>query len=195
MYKNIFKPILDRLLAFVIFIILLPIFFLICILLLVTQRKSPFFLQKRHGLNAKKFVIIKFRTLINDHKIFKQTTEHSEDVTRIGKFLRSTHLDEIPQLLNIIKGDMSFIGPRPHFPDHDIDIAKKVPEFLTRYKVKPGFTGLAQVSNNRGAIKDDIHARERLFYDIKYIEDITFFLDLKIFFKSAQILFLSLIKS
>lgn len=194
MYKNIFKPILDRLLAFIIFIILLPIFFLICILLFVTQRKSPFFLQKRHGLNAKKFVIIKFRTLINDHKIFKQTTEHSEDVTRIGKFLRSTHLDEIPQLLNIIKGDMSFIGPRPHFPDHDIDIAKKVPGFLTRYKVKPGFTGLAQVSNNRGAIKDDIHARERLFYDIKYIEEITFFLDLKIFFKSAQILLLSLIK-
>ena len=188
MYKNNIKPIIDKVLAIIIFIGFFPIFIFICCILMIEQKKSPFFVQERHGFKKKPFKMIKFRTLKEDHKVFRQTTSTSDDVTYIGRFLRATHLDEIPQLLNIILGHMSFIGPRPHFPEHDRDIVKRVPNFLERYNVKPGFTGLAQVSNNRGAIKNHEHAIERLKYDTQYIKDCSLSLDIVIFFKSLNIL-------
>ena len=112
-----------------------------------------------------------------------------------GKILRTTHLDEIPQLLNIINGTMSFVGPRPHFPDHDDELIKVNPNYMSRYKVKPGFTGLAQVNHNRGRIENDLQAEERLKYDLIYIEKCSFILDLKITIKSVCIFFSSLFKN
>ena len=174
MYRNIFKPLLDKILALIIFLILSPIFLFNLIVLVVLYRSFPFFIQERPGLNGKIFKIIKFKTM-NDIKFENEGPLSDEErISKFGWFLRKTSLDEIPQLLNILKGDMSLVGPRPLLPKYlDLYTQKQ----KKRHNIKPGITGWAQI-NGRNLLDWD----KKIEYDIWYTENISFYLDVKIFF-------------
>lgn len=174
MYKNSIKPILDFLLAVIGFIILLPVFLFVTILLFFANQGKPFFFQNRPGKNCKVFRIIKFKTM-NDKKDTSGKLLHdSERLTAVGNFVRKTSLDEIPQLLNVIKGDMSLIGPRPLLTDY----VHLYNDFQNqRHNVKPGITGWAQV-NGRNAISWD----KKFELDVYYVNHLSLWLDVKIIF-------------
>lgn len=178
MYSKIVKPILDFLLALIGFIILLPVFLLVTILLFFANQGQPFFIQRRPGKNCKVFSIIKFKTM-NDKKDASGKLLHdSVRLTAIGKFVRKTSLDEIPQLLNVIKGDMSIIGPRPLLTDY----VHLYNDFQNqRHNVKPGITGWAQV-NGRNAISWD----KKFELDVYYVKNISICLDVKILFLTVK---------
>lgn len=178
MYKNSIKPILDFLLAVLGFIILSPVFILVTILLFFANQGKPFFIQRRPGKNCKVFSIIKFKTMNDKKDAFGKLLHDSERLTAVGKFVRKTSLDEIPQLLNVIKGDMSIIGPRPLLTDY----VHLYNEFQSqRHKVKPGITGWAQV-NGRNAISWD----KKFELDVFYVNNISFWLDVKILFLTIK---------
>lgn len=178
MYSKIVKPILDFFLAVIGFIILSPVFLLVTILLFFANQGKPFFIQSRPGKNCKVFSIIKFKTM-NDKKDASGNLLHdSERLTAVGKLVRKTSLDEIPQLLNVIKGDMSIIGPRPLLTDY----VHLYNEFQNqRHNVKPGITGWAQV-NGRNAISWD----KKFELDVFYVNNISFWLDIKILFLTVK---------
>ncbi|MGN6601912.1 MAG: sugar transferase [Ginsengibacter sp.] len=183
MYKSAIKPFIDFIIAIAGFIILLPVFLLVVVLLLIANNGKPFFFQLRPGLHGKIFRVIKFKTM-NDRKDKNENLLPDEKrLTIIGKFIRKTSLDEIPQLLNVIKGDMSLIGPRPllveYLPLYD-DLQKR------RHEVKPGITGWAQV-NGRNAIS----WQQKFEYDVWYVDHISFMLDLKIIFLTIKKVFKS----
>jgi lipopolysaccharide/colanic/teichoic acid biosynthesis glycosyltransferase len=172
MYSKIVKPILDFLLAVIAFIILLPVFLLVTILLFIANQGKPFFIQRRPGKNCKVFSIIKFKTMNDKKDTNGNLLSDAERLTAVGKFVRKTSLDEIPQLLNVIKGDMSLVGPRPLLTDY-VQLYNKFQN--QRHNVKPGITGWAQV-NGRNAISWD----KKFELDVFYIHNISFLLDLKI---------------
>jgi lipopolysaccharide/colanic/teichoic acid biosynthesis glycosyltransferase len=178
MYKNIVKPILDFILALVGFILLLPVFLCITILLFFANQGKPFFIQKRPGKNCKVFSIIKFKTMNDKKDALGKLLHDSERLTPVGKFVRKTSLDEIPQLLNVIKGDMSIIGPRPLLTDY---VHLYSPFQNRRHEVKPGITGWAQI-NGRNAISWD----KKFELDVFYVDNISFWFDLKILFLTIK---------
>ena len=181
-YKNFLKRIFDLFLASVAFLLLLPVFIVVSILMFTATLSNPFFLQKRPGKNEKIFSIIKFKTM-NDKRDKKgKLLPDSMRLTKIGKFIRNTSLDEIPQLINVIKGDMSLIGPRPLLPEY---LALYNNFQKQRHNVKPGITGYAQV-NGRNAIDWN----KKFEYDIYYVDNIGFVLDCKIFLKTLNKVFL-----
>ncbi len=178
MYKNIVKPILDFILALIGFILLLPVFLCITILLFFANQGKPFFIQRRPGFNGDIFSIIKFKTM-NDRKDKKgNLLSDAERLTAVGRFVRKTSLDEIPQLLNVLKGDMSLVGPRPLLTQY---MHLYSPYQNRRHEVKPGITGWAQI-NGRNAI--DWETKFEL--DVFYVEHISFGLDLKILLKTVK---------
>jgi lipopolysaccharide/colanic/teichoic acid biosynthesis glycosyltransferase len=172
MYKTYFKRILDFTAALIGFILLSPIFMLVMIGLFFANQGKPFFFQTRPGRNEHLFNIIKFKTMNDKKDPSGQLLPDSERLTKIGAFVRKTSLDEIPQLLNVIKGDMSLIGPRPllvqYLPLYN-DIQKK------RHNIRPGITGWAQI-NGRNAISWN----QKFEYDVWYVQHCSFLLDLKI---------------
>lgn len=178
MYQHFFKRIIDFTAALGGFILLLPLFVMITIFLFLANDGKPFFFQRRPGKNGKVFSIIKFKTM-NDRKDAEGKLLSDEiRLTAVGKFVRKTSLDEIPQLLNVIKGDMSLIGPRPLLTDY----LHLYNEFQNRrHEIKPGITGWAQV-NGRNAISWD----KKFEYDVWYVDHISFGLDCKIIFKTIQ---------
>lgn len=183
MYAVFFKRILDFILSLLGFILLSPVFLIVWILLLFANEGKPFFLQPRPGKKERIFNIIKFKTM-NDKKDSNGNLLPDEKrLTAIGKFVRKTSLDEIPQLLNVIKGDMSLIGPRPL-------LVQYLPLYNTRQKirheVRPGITGWAQV-NGRNAISWE----KKFEYDVWYVDHLSFLLDLKIIFKTIKKVFVS----
>lgn len=183
MYKKYFKRILDLFLSCIGFLVLLPIFLTTALLLSIANKGNPFFLQKRPGLNEKIFRIIKFKTM-NDRKDANGNLLPDEvRLTKIGSFVRKTSLDEITQLINVIIGDMSLIGPRPLLPDY---LPLYSTEQKKRHLVKPGITGWAQV-NGRNAISWE----QKFNYDIFYVDNLSFFLDLKILFLTIKKVFKS----
>ncbi|MGC6430413.1 MAG: sugar transferase, partial [Jejuia sp.] len=143
--------------------------------------------HKRNGINYKEFTCYKFRSLKITKEI-KGTYVKKEDerVTRIGKFLRRTSIDELPQFINVLKGDMSVVGPRPHMLSYTEAYSKKIDKynFIYRHNVKPGITGLAQIKGYRGEIQNDKDIVNRIKYDIFYIENWSFLLDIKIMFQT-----------
>jgi sugar O-acyltransferase (sialic acid O-acetyltransferase NeuD family) len=178
MYKKSIKPILDFVLALVGLIVLSPLFLCITLLLFCANQGKPFFIQKRPGFHAKIFSIIKFKTM-NDKKDGKgNLLSDAERLTAVGKFVRKTSLDEIPQLLNVLKGDMSLVGPRPLLTQY---MHLYSPYQNRRHEVKPGITGWAQV-NGRNAI--DWETKFEL--DVFYVENISFLLDVKILLKTIK---------
>lgn len=183
LYKNFFKPFLDFIISLTAFIILSPLFILVILMLFIVNRGSPFFIQMRPGKNQKGFRLIKFKTMNDKKDVEGNILPDSERLTPVGKFIRKTSLDEIPQLLNVIKGDMSLIGPRPllveYLPLYD-DFQKR------RHDVKPGITGWAQI-NGRNAISWE----QKFEYDVWYVGNLSFFLDAKIFFKTIKKVFIS----
>ncbi len=177
---RIFKLIFDVPIAFIAIIILLPVYIILILIIILDSKGTPFFLQERIGLFGKNFKIIKFRTMvINAENIGdKMRIEGQDDprITKIGRFLRKTSLDELPQLFNILKGDMAIIGPRPTLTYHPYEKAENFPEWAKlRFLIRPGVTGLAQVTVRNAVPWDD-----RMKYDIEYIENMRILTDLKI---------------
>lgn len=174
MYKNLIKPFLDIFISFLVFIIASPVFIFCTILLFFANDGKPFFVQSRPGKHGKIFKLIKFKTM-NDKKDGNgNLLPDAERLTGIGRIVRKTSLDELPQLLNVINGDMSLIGPRPLLPEY---LPLYNDEQKKRHDVKPGITGWAQV-NGRNAISWD----KKFAYDLWYVNHISFSLDMKILF-------------
>ncbi|WP_024769799.1 exopolysaccharide biosynthesis polyprenyl glycosylphosphotransferase [Aquimarina macrocephali] len=171
------------------FDILLSLFVLIGILswltpliafLIQLESKGPvFFKQRRNGLDYREFYCYKYRSM-KPSTSANQATKGDARVTRVGKFIRRTSIDELPQFLNVLKGDMSVVGPRPHMVKHNEEFAKRVDKFMVRHFVKPGITGLAQVSGFRGEIETNKDIVNRVKYDIFYVENWSLLLDIKI---------------
>lgn len=181
MYNNILKRLIDLLIALLVFIILFPIFIFIVIGLFFVNSGKPFFLQERPGLHGRIFKIIKFKTMTDQRDKNGKLLPDAKRLTKIGSFVRKTSLDEIPQLLNVIKGDMSLVGPRPLLPQYlplYNDFQKR------RHEVRPGITGWAQV-NGRNAIS----WYQKFAYDVWYVDHISFALDMKIFFMTIKKVF------
>lgn len=172
MYRKLLKPVLDFILALIGFVILCPVFICVTISLYFANKGKPFFFQLRPGKDGKIFKIIKFKTMNDKKDAHGNLLPDAERLTPVGAFIRKTSLDEIPQLLNVIKGDMSLIGPRPLLPSYlplYNDFQRR------RNEVKPGITGWAQV-NGRNAI-----SWERKFeLDVWYVDHMSFLLDLRI---------------
>ncbi|MCW0478041.1 sugar transferase [Riemerella anatipestifer] len=183
MYKNFFKRILDFSLALIGFIILFPVFIIVMILLTISNEGKPFFFQKRPGLNERIFSIIKFKTMNDKKDAQGNLLSDAERLTVVGKFVRKTSLDEIPQLLNVIKGDMSLIGPRPLLPQY---LPLYNEEQKKRHNVRPGITGWAQV-NGRNAIS----WQQKFEYDAWYVHNLSLSLDIKILFLTVKKVFVS----
>ncbi|WP_052911779.1 sugar transferase [Riemerella anatipestifer] len=183
MYKNFFKRAIDFSLALFGFVILLPIFIIVMVLLAIANQGKPFFFQKRPGLNEQIFSIIKFKTMNDKKDAQGNLLSDAERLTKVGQFVRKTSLDEIPQLLNVIKGDMSLIGPRPlllqYLPLYNEEQRK-------RHNVRPGITGWAQV-NGRNAIS----WQQKFEYDVWYVHNLSLSLDIKILFLTVKKVFVS----
>ncbi|WP_338409722.1 sugar transferase [uncultured Flavobacterium sp.] len=183
MYCRFFKPVIDILIASISLIIMSPLFIVVTFALYFANQGKPFFLQLRPGKKEKLFKIIKFKTMNDKKDEAGNLLPDAERLTKIGSFVRKTSLDEIPQLLNVLKGDMSLIGPRPLLPEYlplYNDFQKK------RHHVKPGITGWAQV-NGRNAISWE----QKFEFDVWYVTNYSFFLDLKIVFLTIKKVFLS----
>ena len=188
MYAKYIKRFLDLVLSLMALIILMPLMIVIAILIKIDSKGPVFFLQERLGKNGKIFKIIKFRTMIvNAENIgdgLKIKSESDNRITRVGKIIRKTSLDELPQLVNVIKGDMSIVGPRPPVTYHPYKYEKYSEEQRERFNVRPEITGLAQVKVRNSASWD-----ERINIDIKYIKEITFINDLKIIVRTVKKVF------
>jgi putative colanic acid biosynthesis UDP-glucose lipid carrier transferase len=156
-------------------------------LIIKFESKGPiFFKQKRNGLDYKEFYCYKFRSMKpNPEAHLHQIRKGDPRVTRIGKFIRKTSIDELPQFINVLKGDMSVVGPRPHMVSHTHMYAEKIDKFMVRHFIKPGITGLAQVSGFRGEVEDDNFITNRVKYDIFYLENWSILMDLRIVFKTV----------
>ena len=181
MYKNFLKHFLDFILSLFGLIVLLPVFLLITLLLFFANRGKPFFVQERPGKDEKIFSIIKFRTMNDKRDANGKLLPDSERLTTIGRIVRKTSLDEIPQLLNVIKGEMSLVGPRPlliqYLPLYNTEQKR-------RHEVRPGITGWAQV-NGRNALL----WQEKFFYDVWYVDYCSFGLDVKILLLTVKKVF------
>jgi len=178
MYHKIIKPILDFSLAFFALLILSPILILATLFLAIVNNGKPFFIQSRPGKNEKLFNIIKFKTM-NDKKDKQgNLLNDSKRLTTIGKIVRKTSIDELPQLINVIKGNMSLIGPRPLLPEY-LPLYNK--EQKKRHLVKPGITGWAQVNG-----RNTISWENKFKYDVWYVENISFITDVKIILKTIK---------
>jgi lipopolysaccharide/colanic/teichoic acid biosynthesis glycosyltransferase len=183
MYKSFFKRLIDFFVAFIVLLVILPIFLLLIVFLTIANYGNPFFVQRRPGKNGAIFSIIKFKTM-NDRKDDKgNLLSDAERLTTTGSFVRKTSLDELPQLLNVLKGDMSLIGPRPLLPQY-LSLYNDIQN--RRHEVKPGITGWAQV-NGRNAISWD----KKFELDVWYVDNISFMTDLRIFFKTIKKVFVS----
>lgn len=181
MYKTFIKPIVDFSLALIGFLLLSPVFIIVTIGLFFANQGKPFFFQLRPGKDGKIFKIIKFKTMNDKKDEHGNLLPDADRLTKVGSFVRKTSLDEIPQLLNVIKGDMSLIGPRPLLPSYLVlynDFQRR------RNEVKPGITGWAQVNG-----RNSISWEKKFEYDVWYVEHISFGLDLKILFLTIRKVF------
>lgn len=179
MYRYFVKRILDILISLLVLLILWPVFIIVGILIKKEDKGTVFYKQIRTGKNGKNFEMYKFRTMKECKRGDEMKKSHNERVTKIGQFLRKTSLDELPQFINVLKGDMSFIGPRPWIVEY---YERFNSEQKKRVDVKPGIIGLAQ---EKGRNKLSIF--EKIEYDLEYVNNLTFWMDLKILIESIRI--------
>ena len=186
-HQAVIKRCVDILLSSVVIFVLLPVLFPILAILIKLSSPGPiFFVQQRTGKRGENFNCYKFRTMrCSDDANIKQATVNDNRKTRIGTFLRKTSLDELPQLFNVLIGNMSLVGPRPHMLKHTDEYSPKVDKYMVRHFIKPGITGLAQVSGFRGETKEIELMEERVRADIYYVENWTLKMDLQIMAKTA----------
>jgi len=181
-YRRLLKRPMDFILSLIAIIVLSPVLLLVAILVRVKLGSPILFKQKRPGLNEKIFMMYKFRTMTNEREENGKLLPDSVRLTKFGKFLRSTSLDELPELLNILKGDMSIVGPRPQLVRDMVFMTSKQRE---RHSVSPGLTGWAQVNG-----RNYVTWEEKLSYDLEYLEGITFLMDWKIIFMTVAKVFI-----
>jgi Undecaprenyl-phosphate glucose phosphotransferase len=178
------KRAFDLVVAAALLVALMP--FLACVALLIRldSRGPALFLQRRYGFNQQPFRIFKFRTMrtADDGDVIVQATRDDARITRIGRWLRRWSIDELPQLLNVIRGDMSLVGPRPHALSHNREYEQKISRYARRHNVKPGITGWAQVHGLRGETDTDEKMRQRVEHDLYYIDNWSLWLDVRILF-------------
>lgn len=177
-YILFFKPFCDFIISLVALLILSPLLLIAIILLFLANKGNPFFVQKRPGKIGKIFKIVKFKTMTNEKDSNGILLPDSQRLTAIGKFIRKTSLDEIPQLWNVLIGDMSIIGPRPLLPQY---LPIYTAHQYKRHDLKPGITGWAQV-NGRNAIS----WTQKFEYDVWYVQNVSFLVDMEILFKTVQ---------
>ncbi|NHM03412.1 undecaprenyl-phosphate glucose phosphotransferase [Flavobacterium celericrescens] len=181
--KRIFDIIFSLLIVVFILSWLTPI---IALLILIESKGPIFFKQKRNGLNYEEFYCYKFRSMhLNPIADLEQVQKNDPRITKIGKFIRKTSIDELPQFFNVLLGDMSVVGPRPHMVSHTEMYAKSVDKFMVRHFIKPGITGLAQTNGFRGEVETEKDIINRVKYDIFYLENWSILLDIKIIFATV----------
>jgi putative colanic acid biosysnthesis UDP-glucose lipid carrier transferase len=187
-----FRRVLDVAVASSLLILLAPIF---CIIAIAIRLESPgplFFRQDRYGRGMRPFEMLKFRSMYWSRvpeATVTQAIPGDPRVTPLGRILRYTSMDELPQLINIIRGDMSLVGPRPHAIEHDHYYAELIPNYRRRFQARPGLTGLAQVSGARGGTPQVEHMQRRIDFDLQYLENASVMLDCRIFLSTFKEVF------
>jgi putative colanic acid biosysnthesis UDP-glucose lipid carrier transferase len=176
------KKIEDYVIAAVGLFLALPVMLAIAVAIKLDSRGPVFFRQRRHGYNHRIIEVLKFRamTVLEDGNVVSQATGGDKRVTKVGRVLRRTSLDELPQLINVLRGEMSIVGPRPHALAHNTHYEDLIENYANRHRVKPGITGWAQVHGYRGETKTPQKMAERIRYDLEYIDNWSIWLDLKI---------------
>jgi sugar transferase (PEP-CTERM system associated) len=187
-YHRVVKTVMDFMLSFLGLIISLPIMALVALAIKLDSRGPVFYQQERVGKNGKTLMLLKFRSMREDAEretgpVWAQ--ERDLRVTRIGRIIRTLRLDEIPQMINVLRGEMSFVGPRPERPHFVGELKNEIPFYEKRHAAKPGITGWAQIKYPYGASTND--ALEKLKYDLYYIKNMSLFLDLLILFRTVKI--------
>ena len=181
------KRVFDVTVAAGVLVALLPLLALTGLLIWFESGRPLFFLQRRYGFNQQEFRIIKFRTMttLEDGDVVQQARRNDPRITRLGRFLRKWNIDELPQLINVLKGDMSLVGPRPHALSHNREYERKIALYARRHNVLPGITGWAQVNGLRGETDTDAKMRARVDHDLYYIDNWSMWLDLRILIWTA----------
>jgi putative colanic acid biosynthesis UDP-glucose lipid carrier transferase len=193
-WERVGKAVEDRVGALLLLLAVAPLLLLIAVLIKVNSRGPVLFRQERVGYEGERFQVFKFRTMQvaqseKDRRAVTQATRDDPRVTAVGRFLRRTSLDELPQLLNVLTGEMSLVGPRPHALAHEDGFARLASEYFSRHRVKPGITGWAQIQGFRGEIDDPEKIRRRVEADLYYIDNWSLYLDLKILFITPFVAF------
>lgn len=192
-WRYIFKCTEDRILAAVALVFVAPMMLAIAVAVKLDSPGPILYRQLRRGFSRQSIKVLKFRTMYIehcdtvDHIHLKQVTRGDTRVTRLGRILRRTSLDELPQLINVLMGEMSIVGPRPHAVSHDAYYANRIDNYLERHRVRPGMTGWAQVCGCRGETKTIDEMRRRIEFDIEYIDNWSIWLDFKIIFQTVII--------
>jgi putative colanic acid biosynthesis UDP-glucose lipid carrier transferase len=183
---KIIKRVFDIIFSTIIIVGILSWLTPILAIIIKMDSKGPlFFVQKRNGLNNREFNCFKFRSMeLNELADVEQVTRNDARITKVGKFIRKTSIDELPQFFNVLIGDMSVVGPRPHMVSHTNMYAERIDKFMVRHFIKPGITGLAQTKGFRGEVESDKDIINRVRYDIFYIEKWSLLLDIKIIFNT-----------
>lgn len=177
------KRIFDIVFALMALVLLLPLWVVLAIWIGVTSPGGIFFRQRRTGLHGREFNLLKFRSMrINDIADEAQAGANDPRVTAVGRLLRKSSLDELPQLINVLRGDMSIIGPRPHMLKHTEYYSRLIPDYMRRHEMRPGLTGYAQIKGFRGPTPRLEDMENRVRADLEYIDHFSLWLDLKIFF-------------
>ena len=183
-FEIVQKRVFDIFVASIALILLSPLFALFALLIKLDSRGPVFFMQRRYGFNQEPFRIFKFRsmTTMDDGAIVEQAKENDVRITRIGAFMRKWNVDELPQLINVLRGEMSLVGPRPHALAHDQQYERTIALYARRHNVRPGITGWAQVSGLRGETNSEEKMRKRVEYDLYYIDHWSMLFDIRIIF-------------
>jgi Undecaprenyl-phosphate glucose phosphotransferase len=181
-FERMQKRLLDVTVAAGVLVALSPLLAVVALMILVESGRPLLFRQRRYGFNQQEFRIIKFRTMttLDDGDVVQQAQRNDPRVTRLGRFLRKWNIDELPQLINVLKGDMSLVGPRPHALSHNREYEQKIALYARRHNVLPGITGWAQVNGFRGETDTDEKMRRRVDHDLYYIDNWSLWLDLRI---------------
>lgn len=192
-WSSLLKALEDYLFAGVALLLLSPLLLIVAIAIKIDDPKGPvFFMQKRLGFNNRPFEIYKFRSMYHnrpDEAVVRQATKGDPRVTRVGRIIRATSIDELPQLFNVLNGTMSLVGPRPHALDHNEEYGRQIRGYFTRHKVKPGITGWAQVNGLRGETEDIAKMEARIRHDIYYAENWSLLFDIRILVMTALVVF------